>query len=153
APGDFVSSPNWTWHDHGNEGDEPVIWFDAVDAPMIAAFNGLRFEAFDQPRQPLAGTSGWAERVHAPFGRSRQSLESSGVCALPTLIPTLDASLRRLNPGDSAQRRRSSASVMLVVYEGHGHSTIGEQRFDWQPFDVLVVPSGTWHEHTAAGQA
>ena len=25
-PGDFVTTPNWAWHDHGNLGSEPVVW-------------------------------------------------------------------------------------------------------------------------------
>src|SRR5690606_30153157 len=25
-PGDFVTTPAWSWHDHGNEGTEPAVW-------------------------------------------------------------------------------------------------------------------------------
>jgi gentisate 1,2-dioxygenase len=28
--------PNWTWHDHYNEGDEPVMWIDGLDIRMVA---------------------------------------------------------------------------------------------------------------------
>ena len=34
-PGDFITTPNWDWHDHGHEGDEPVIWLDGLDLPVI----------------------------------------------------------------------------------------------------------------------
>jgi len=34
-PGDFVITPPWTWHDHGNETDEPMVWLDGLDVPMI----------------------------------------------------------------------------------------------------------------------
>src|SRR5687767_10942314 len=37
-PGDFVITPAWTWHDHGNEmgaGAEPVIWLDGLDVPLV----------------------------------------------------------------------------------------------------------------------
>ncbi|MEQ9123858.1 MAG: cupin domain-containing protein, partial [Alphaproteobacteria bacterium] len=27
-PGDFVITPQWSWHDHANEGDVPVVWLD-----------------------------------------------------------------------------------------------------------------------------
>src|SRR3546814_8628860 len=34
-PGDFIITPSWTWHDHGNlsvdEGGEPVVWLDGLD--------------------------------------------------------------------------------------------------------------------------
>jgi gentisate 1,2-dioxygenase len=34
-PGDFIITPSWTWHDHGNEGDAPVVWLDGLDIPII----------------------------------------------------------------------------------------------------------------------
>lgn len=38
-PGDFIITPSWTWHDHGNDGidghSEPVVWLDGLDIPMI----------------------------------------------------------------------------------------------------------------------
>ena len=30
-PGDLILTPNWTWHDHGNDGDEPSVWLDCTD--------------------------------------------------------------------------------------------------------------------------
>ena len=30
--GDLVVTPSMTWHDHGNEGHEPVMWTDALDS-------------------------------------------------------------------------------------------------------------------------
>lgn len=34
-PGDFVITPSWTWHDHGNEGDGPMVWLDGLDMHVI----------------------------------------------------------------------------------------------------------------------
>jgi gentisate 1,2-dioxygenase len=34
-PGDFIITPSWTWHDHGNDGDAPVVWLDGLDIPII----------------------------------------------------------------------------------------------------------------------
>ena len=31
---DLVLTPSWTWHEHGNENDEPVVWIDALDYPF-----------------------------------------------------------------------------------------------------------------------
>ena len=31
-PGDFIITPSWTFHDHGNPGDAPVIWLLGSDA-------------------------------------------------------------------------------------------------------------------------
>ncbi len=41
--GDFIITPAWTFHDHGNEGDEPVIWLDGLDIPMVD-FLGAGFQ-------------------------------------------------------------------------------------------------------------
>jgi len=34
-PGDFIITPSWTWHDHANEADQPVVWLDGLDTPII----------------------------------------------------------------------------------------------------------------------
>jgi len=41
-PGDFVVTPNWTWHDHGNAGSEPVVWLDGLDT-AFANLMGAHF--------------------------------------------------------------------------------------------------------------
>lgn len=33
--GDFIITPAWTFHDHGNEGNEPVVWLDGLDIPLV----------------------------------------------------------------------------------------------------------------------
>ena len=38
-PGDFIITPSWTWHDHGSEAGEPVVWLDGLDIPMIRFFD------------------------------------------------------------------------------------------------------------------
>ena len=35
ARGDLILTPNGTWHDHGNEDSEPVIWIDMLDWPLM----------------------------------------------------------------------------------------------------------------------
>lgn len=35
ARGDLILTPNGTWHDHGNDADEPVIWVDVLDWPVL----------------------------------------------------------------------------------------------------------------------
>lgn len=37
-PGDFVITPSWTWHDHGNNGDGPMVWLDVLDIHMLKLF-------------------------------------------------------------------------------------------------------------------
>ena len=33
--GDFIITPSWTYHDHGNDGSEPVVWLDGLDIPLV----------------------------------------------------------------------------------------------------------------------
>ena len=33
--GDFIVTPAWTWHDHGNLGQQPVVWLDGLDIPLV----------------------------------------------------------------------------------------------------------------------
>jgi gentisate 1,2-dioxygenase len=37
-PGDFVITPSWTWHHHGNESAGPMVWLDGLDIPICALF-------------------------------------------------------------------------------------------------------------------
>lgn len=33
--GDLILTPSGLWHEHGHEGDKPVIWLDVLDLPLI----------------------------------------------------------------------------------------------------------------------
>lgn len=33
--GDFIITPAWTFHDHGNESEAPVVWLDGLDIPIV----------------------------------------------------------------------------------------------------------------------
>ena len=53
APGDLVLTPAWTWHDHGSESAEPVIWMDGLDVPLIQSLDTWFYEAFPNDCQPI----------------------------------------------------------------------------------------------------
>jgi gentisate 1,2-dioxygenase len=38
-PGDFILTPFWSYHDHGNPGSEPVVWLDGLDIPTVNMFD------------------------------------------------------------------------------------------------------------------
>lgn len=50
-PGDMVLTPNWAWHDHGNESDEPMIWLDGLDIPLVNDLEANFFENYPEERQ------------------------------------------------------------------------------------------------------
>src|SRR5947209_3486041 len=53
-PGDFILTPSWTFHDHGNPGKEPVIWLDGLDIPIVAFFDAGFAERHPEEVQPVA---------------------------------------------------------------------------------------------------
>jgi gentisate 1,2-dioxygenase len=53
SKGDYLTTPNWTWHDHGNEGRGPVIWLDGLDIPLVTNLDAVFYEEFGEERQPL----------------------------------------------------------------------------------------------------
>ena len=42
--GDLILTPTGTWHDHGNDGKQPVIWVDVLNVPLVESLNATRFE-------------------------------------------------------------------------------------------------------------
>jgi gentisate 1,2-dioxygenase len=54
--GDFIITPAWTWHDHGNLGKEPVVWLDGLDIPIVrfldAGFAERSEQSSQQPLRP-----------------------------------------------------------------------------------------------------
>lgn len=63
--GDMVLTPNWAWHDHGNESDEPMLWLDGLDIPLV---NKLETNFFDRPgdaRQELTRADDESARLYS----------------------------------------------------------------------------------------
>ena len=54
-PGDLILTPSWTWHDHTNEGTEPMIWLDGLDVPLVQYLKANFYEAFPEDQQPVTG--------------------------------------------------------------------------------------------------
>jgi gentisate 1,2-dioxygenase len=96
APGDYIITPSWTWHDHGNAKDgEPVVWLDGLDAPLILQLDAAFREDHEDMEQPISHTDGYSFLRHGynmapvhhkaknsdspilkyPYERSREALE------------------------------------------------------------------------------
>ena len=72
-PGDFITTPAWEWHDHGNEADNPVIWLDGLDVPLVA-YLGVGFrEEHNAKTQILARPDGYSD---AKYGSGLLPLET-----------------------------------------------------------------------------
>ena len=57
-PGDFIVTPNWAWHDHGNIGEEAVVWMDGLDSAFTKFFGATFREEYPTETQPLYHTEG-----------------------------------------------------------------------------------------------
>jgi gentisate 1,2-dioxygenase len=95
--GDFIITPAWTWHDHGNLGSQPVVWLDGLDIPMVRFLDAGFAERSEQAAQrPLRPEGDALARYGAnmlpldyqpqpaeptrvfvyPFSRTRESLQA-----------------------------------------------------------------------------
>ena len=95
-PGDFIITPSWTYHDHGNPGSQPVVWMDGLDIRIVQTFAAQFHEVFPEEVQPLSRSEGAATArfgsglvplgaaapfgktspiFNYPYGRSRESLD------------------------------------------------------------------------------
>ncbi|MGA0017380.1 MAG: gentisate 1,2-dioxygenase [Burkholderiaceae bacterium] len=116
-PGDFIITPNWTWHDHGSEADELVVWLDGLDIPMLQFFEAGFAENAAHAAQSVQHAEGsamarWGHnmapvRHSSPFGatspifrypyaRSREAL--AHLEAHEAVDPWDGFKLRYLNP-------------------------------------------------------
>lgn len=76
--GDFVITPNWAWHDHGQENDKPVIWIDGLDLHIVNFFETAFSEHSNDKMQMVAKQIGesqarWGTNMRpfntlSPFG-------------------------------------------------------------------------------------
>src|SRR5919109_550183 len=95
-PGDFIITPSWTFHDHGNPGNEPVVWMDGLDIRIVELFAAQFHEVYGEEIQPVTRSEGAATArfgnglaplnavspfgkttpiFNYPYARSRESLE------------------------------------------------------------------------------
>ncbi len=145
SPGDFVLTPNWTWHDHGSESTSPVVWLDGLDIPLIQMLEGIFFEPYAEEAQPLTkpidgsvadyGKSGllptWqrATSAHSPLLKyawkdAREALMSLGSDAAS---PFDGAMLEYVNPVTGGPALPTMASFLQRLKPGqqtqsHRHS-------------------------------
>jgi gentisate 1,2-dioxygenase len=95
-PGDFIITPSWAWHDHGNDSDGPVVWLDGLDIPLVrfldAGFaendtarsqavtrsEGTSFARYGHNMAPVRTASPFGKTspiFSYPYERSREALE------------------------------------------------------------------------------
>jgi gentisate 1,2-dioxygenase len=81
--GDFIITPSNTWHDHGNPGDQPVVWLDGLDIPLVRFFDAGFAEKSSVDSQQEARPEGDAL---ARYGRNMVPIDFVQRASEPTKV-------------------------------------------------------------------
>lgn len=81
--GDFIITPAWTWHDHGNLGKEPVVWLDGLDIPMVRFLDAGFAEKAEETSQAETRPEGDAL---ARYGANMVPVDFAQTSADPTRV-------------------------------------------------------------------
>ncbi|MGH9271728.1 MAG: cupin domain-containing protein [Ilumatobacteraceae bacterium] len=158
TPGDLILTPNWNWHDHTNRGTERIVWFDAIDVPLVASFDSMFFEHHPAGMQDVAGRNA-SPALRYPYTEVSRILDAEGSLS-PTVAyenpdtggpvtATIACQMTRVHPTAPTPPRRQTGGQIHVVFKGRGRSIIAGVEFAWSAGDVFVVPSWTTVEHHA----
>ena len=166
SPGDLVLTPNWSWHDHANNTDAPMMWLDGLDTPLVRTLDAGFYEEYHQDRQEF-GAAVNASPWHYPMSEMRAALQllaaSNGTAGEGILLeyrnratggpvmPTIACHMQLLRPGERTRAQRRVCCANYHVVEGVGYSIVGEARLDWEDKDVFTVPTWTFCEHINNG--
>jgi len=159
ARGDFVITPNWTWHDHGNETDTPMIWLDGLDIPLVYFMNVSFAEHNENERQAITKPEGDAP---ARFGSGLLPVdyESQAFSTSPVFNYPYAASREVLEQLRQAERYDSCHGIkQQYVHPATGESAMPTistflqllpKGFDTLPYrstdaSVFVVVEGSGH--------
>jgi len=179
AEGDLVITPGWTWHEHVHRGTAPIIWLDALDAPLHRYLGTDVFEpgpAHDVPEVADDAAYAFANIVpelageapaFSPVFRYPWAAAREAVRAAPkgkdgarrvryvnpltggSTMPLMDCYLTQIDKGSETIRFRSTANAVCLVCEGSGTTRVGEDTVSWKVHDVFSLPHGNWITHRA----
>lgn len=61
--GDLITTPNWTWHDHYNGSDGPIMWLDGLDVRLVNYLGAMAGETYPQEQQPIEKPDGYSAKI------------------------------------------------------------------------------------------
>lgn len=111
--GDFIVTPNWTWHCHDNDSKTPVTWVDILDVPFVKAANNV-FGEYNPTSFPTTvatlpdayfergGLQPVSDRPSVPYTPRFRYAWTDVLALLATMAPADDGSrtVRYTNPLD-----------------------------------------------------
>ena len=157
--GDMILTPQWEYHDHGHEGDGPMVWLDGLDLPVYQFFPANfaqpyaedRFPSVPAPedshlRYPWADMEARLEAEVGPYAFAEYVHKNTG----GAVSRVIGAAAERIAKGSSSPTRRETAGVVYHVYKGRGSTQVGTERIDWEQGDTFCIPSWMPYRHEAA---
>jgi gentisate 1,2-dioxygenase len=127
--GDFILTPNWSPHDHGNPGKEPVMWLDVLDMPTINHFETSFMEHFDEKAQNTSRQDGDSLDRYAsgvlPDGQQLDTYVHKSPVINYTYARTKPVLQRMQKSGDIDPRFGARVRYSNPVTGGHIMSTMG----------------------------
>lgn len=151
-PGDLILTPSWTFHDHGKEGEGPMVWLDGLDLPVVhfpkvnfkQEWDAARFPSFDAPAgtnlsYPWTETRARLEAIPGPHATVEYLQRIGGV----PISRTIGAQAERLEQGARTPRRRTTACNIYNVVAGSGETRVGDVTLHWEKGDTFAIPA--WH--------
>lgn len=138
-PGDLVLTPNWNWHDHNNSSDQPIVWFDGLDLPLVTTFESIFFENHPDLLQPVVGhnlsertfngaglreVDATSPTTHSPLLRYRWSDTDTTLDAIYRARGGQQASLEFVNPLTGEPAVATFACEMHRIHPGQRTPTI-----------------------------
>jgi gentisate 1,2-dioxygenase len=180
--GDLVITPGWTWHEHIHKGSGPIVWMDALDAPLHRYLGTDAFEggpvhdvpqlvddsAFTMPN--IVPDMDADERPFSPVFRYPWAQAAAAVAAAPTAkdgarrvryvnplnggpaMQLMDCYLTQIDRKNETVPFRTTSSSVCCVVEGTGTTRVGDDTLNWGPKDIFSLPHGNWITHRATSE-
>ncbi|KAK7979896.1 hypothetical protein PG989_012353 [Apiospora arundinis] len=176
--GDVILTPSWDWHDHGHDGDGPMIWLDGLDLPLYQAFPTNFAEMYSESRYPSEPSADDAH-LKIPWSKAQAHLDAqpghhaiyhytlpvtnisspaspaSSFDSTTPLSRTIGGQAERIDAGTASPAIRESCSFVYHCFEGSGRTrlTLADgktETVEWERGDTFAVPAWTERVHEAA---
>jgi gentisate 1,2-dioxygenase len=124
GPGDMVLTPNDTWHNHGNVGNEPAVNLSVLDLPLVETLNAVHF---DHDYTELAGGK--------PVKKQQQT------ATVPTDYSGRAYDRGGLRPRFLKHARGADVSSPMYVYRWEVMAELIERFKDWDgdPHEAISI--------------
>jgi len=136
SPGDFIITPSWTWHDHGNDSGKPMVWLDGLDIPLVRLLDAGFMEPGNAETQMVSKPPGdslarygagllpvdWRPQSRTspifnyPYARTREALEQ--MKRQQEWDPCHGLKLRYVNPANGDYAMPTMATFMQLLPKG-----------------------------------